>query len=217
MMNKLQSAKLHLVKFLFIVPLLAVILISFRQKKQDPSAPTEIYEMNISATTDTVPVVTEPNEKGYIINIKDNNGNCTIVIKDKNDKEVESLLLTKWNENEKYYEEKYGEIRLAPPTPKYLEGTVSREVFLQRNPDVKMSDGFFIMVIQFLFFILPKTMVVLKVMIWIPRGERERFEKKYGKIPYPTPPPTPPVPPIPCRPPAKLPDDVKSIDGNDER
>ena len=39
MMNKLQSAKLHLVRFLFIVPLLAVILISFRQKKKDPPAP----------------------------------------------------------------------------------------------------------------------------------------------------------------------------------
>ena len=55
MMNKLQSAKLQLVRFLFIVPLLAVILISFRQKKKDPPAPTEIVEMNIPATTDTVP------------------------------------------------------------------------------------------------------------------------------------------------------------------
>jgi hypothetical protein len=34
MMNKLKSAKLHLIKFLFILPLLAVLLISFRDKIQ---------------------------------------------------------------------------------------------------------------------------------------------------------------------------------------
>ena len=117
MMNKLQSAKLHLVRFLFIVPLLAVILISFRQKKQDPPAPTEIAEMNIPAITDTVPGITEPNDKGYFINVKDNNGNYHYLVKDKNGKEVESVLLTKWNENKSYYKNKYGEIPPPPPPP----------------------------------------------------------------------------------------------------
>ena len=71
--------------------------------------------MKIPAITDTVPVITEPNDKGYIINVKDNKGNCTIVVKDKNGKEVESVLLTKWNENKSYYKDKYGEIPPPPP------------------------------------------------------------------------------------------------------
>ena len=215
MMNKLQSAKLHLVRFLFILPLLAVILISFRQTKRDPSTATGIYEMNISATTDTVPVVTEPNEKGYIINVKDYNSNCTIVIMDRNGKEVESLLLTKWNENEKYYEEKYGEIPPPPPVdPKYLEGTVSMEVFLERNTDVKNAGWVFHHDNTIAILNITKKDGSIERYSLDNLAEKEKFEKKYGKFPYPELPPIPPASPTPPvgLSPAKIPEGVKNID-----
>lgn len=50
---------------------------------------------------DTIPELTKPNSKGYIINVKDQNGECLLVIKDKTGKEVKRLMLTEWNENAK--------------------------------------------------------------------------------------------------------------------
>jgi hypothetical protein len=64
---------------------------------------------------DTIPDIKTPNSKGYYIDIKDNKGNCMVVIKDKNKKEVKRLLLTEWNEKDDYYENLYGEI-LSPTT-----------------------------------------------------------------------------------------------------
>ena len=139
------------------------------------------------------------------------------MIKDKNGKEVESLLLTKWNENEKYYEEKYGEIPSSPPpSPKYLEGTVTREAFLDRNTDVKNVGWVFHYGNTISILHITKNDGSTESYDLDTQGERERFEKKYGKIPYPAPPPTPPLPPVsPAAPaPEKLPDFVKSMDRN---
>src|SRR4030095_867538 len=58
MMNKLRSAKLNLTRFLFILPLLAVVLIAFRQKQKDHQKP----ETESSATlfvADTIPDITK--------------------------------------------------------------------------------------------------------------------------------------------------------------
>ncbi len=203
MMNKLQSAKLQLVRFLFIVPLLAVILISFRQKKQDPPTTTEIFEMNILAITDTVPGITEPNDKGYIINVKNNNGNRTIVVKDKNGKEVERLLLTKWNESKSYYEDKYGEIPPPPPppiptAPPVAPGAPAPPV---TTVPVKLPD-----------FVKSIDRNADYVEIWLNDGTKESydlkvpaqkkaFEKKYGDLAEP---PTPPIPPTAPNAPVKI-------------
>lgn len=62
------------------------------------------------ASIDTTPKQVIANDKGYYIGIKDNKGNCTVVVEDKNRKEVKRLLLTEWNKNEKYYEGLFGEI-----------------------------------------------------------------------------------------------------------
>ena len=149
MMNKMKSAKMHLVKFLFLLPMLAVLLLAFRNQWQGASAPPvpkepkvsvaglvvdaatpqpltkakELFEkipartINDTNISDTVPGVTEPNDKGYFIDIIDNKGNCTIVIKDKDHKEVKRMLLTEWNKKENYYEGLYGEIPPPPPPP----------------------------------------------------------------------------------------------------
>lgn len=52
MMNRLKSAKVHLVKFTFILPLAAVLLLAFRQQLQEQHSPSRHVA---SFTTDTIP------------------------------------------------------------------------------------------------------------------------------------------------------------------
>ena len=111
MMNKTKSARLQVGRFLFLVPVFAIILLAFRKSFNDSTNAKTTIPAIIS--TDTIPDVNTPNSKGYYIDIKDNKGNCMVVIKDKNKKEVKRLLLTEWNEKSGYYENLYGEI-LSP-------------------------------------------------------------------------------------------------------
>jgi hypothetical protein len=74
--------------------------------------------------------VNTPNSKGYYIDIKDNKGNCMVVIKDKNKKEVKRLLLTEWNEKSGYYENLYGEI--LNPTKVEIE-----KMMKASNPEIR--------------------------------------------------------------------------------
>ena len=112
MMNKSKSAKRQLGRFLFLVPVLAIILLSFRHSfRQTPGENTVARPV----LTDTIPDITIANSKGYYIDIKDDNGNCTVVVKDKDKKEVKRVLLTEWNAKDDYYENLYGEI-LSPLT-----------------------------------------------------------------------------------------------------
>lgn len=120
MMNKTKSAKRQMLRMLFLLPATAVLLLAFRNKmdefkNQDQEQPP--VKIREATTRDTVPEVKSPNSKGYIINIKDKSGECELVIKDKNKKEVKRLLLTEWNEKAEYYENLYGEIPLPPPPP----------------------------------------------------------------------------------------------------
>ena len=139
MMNKIRSAKVHLIKFLFVLPLLAIVLLSFRSsypgsknkpvisnasmvidlETKQPLPGVKIVSTNtgLQAITDTVPTQITQNDKGYYIDIKDNKGNCIVVVKDKDKKEIKRLLLTEWNKKEKYYEKLYGEILVHPPSP----------------------------------------------------------------------------------------------------
>ena len=113
MMNKTKSAKLQVGRFLFLFPVLAIILLAFRKSFTDST--NAKINSPVVVFADTIPDVKIPNSKGYYIDIKDNNGNCMVVIKDKNKKEVKRLLLTEWNEKDDYYENLYGEI-LSPST-----------------------------------------------------------------------------------------------------
>lgn len=113
MMNKTKSAKRQLGRFLFLFPVLAIILLSFRRSFTDAS--TVNMNADSSILKDTIPDVKILNSKGYYIDIKDDKGNCTVVVKDKDKKEVKRVLLTEWNEKDDYYETLYGEI-LSPST-----------------------------------------------------------------------------------------------------
>jgi TonB-dependent SusC/RagA subfamily outer membrane receptor len=63
MMNKLKSARLHLTKFLFVLPLLAVVLLAFREKKQKQEGPQEPVSKSGFLVTDTLPAPLVPVEK----------------------------------------------------------------------------------------------------------------------------------------------------------
>lgn len=198
MMNKMKSAKRNLVRFLFLLPVLAIILLSFREQLSRTTVneqPQELVQTIIPpAYSDTVPEQQHPNKKGYYIDVKDNKGNCLIVIKDKNRKEVKRLLMTEWNEKSDYYENLYGKVP-PPPPPLPTEGQWTEAA----NPDVKS-----ITVNN------EKATVVLKT------GKKEEydlsdpkqkksFEDKYDLPEPPTPPAAPtalgeldaPLPPLP--------------------
>ena len=128
MMNKTKSARLQLGRFLFLVPVLAIILLAFRKSFNDSTSAKPNNQSII--LTDTIPDVNTANSKGYYIDIKDNKGNCMVVIKDKDKKEVKRLLLTEWNEKPGYYENQYGEI--LNPTKVEIEKMIKAS-----NPEIR--------------------------------------------------------------------------------
>ncbi len=128
MMNKTKSARLQIGRFLFLLPVLAIILLAFRKSFNDSTGAKPNIQPII--LTDTIPDVNTPNSKGYYIDIKDNKGNCMVVVKNKNKKEVKRLLLTEWNEKSGYYENLYGEI--LSPTKIEIEKTMKAS-----NPEIR--------------------------------------------------------------------------------
>lgn len=62
--------------------------------------------------TDTTPT---PNSKGYYLEIGDDNGNCIVIVRNKDKKEIARVSLNDWLAKESYYESLYGE--LPPPEP----------------------------------------------------------------------------------------------------
>jgi hypothetical protein len=198
MMNKNKSARVNLLRFLFMLPLLAVILVSFRKQIGDtlrgPEAIDQIAPLD--QVIDTVPSQKIPNEKGYYIDVIGVGGECTVVVKDENKKQVARLLLTDWNKKEDYYEGLYGKIppppppdapgapappsfetmplppgTPAPPAPVDLPDHV-RSIDVKNNKaTVKLKDG--------------------KVEKYDLEDMQQRmeFDKKYGGLPEPPPPP----------------------------
>ncbi len=128
MMNKTKSARLQVGRFLFLIPVFAIILLAFRKSFTD--SPNATINNPVVVLTDTIPDVNTPNSKGYYIDIKDNKGNCMVVVKDKNKKEVKRLLLTEWNEKPGYYENQYGEI--LNPTKVEIEKMIKAS-----NPEIR--------------------------------------------------------------------------------
>lgn len=128
MMNKTKSAKRQIGRFLFLVPVFAIILLAFRKSFNDSTNAKS--NMSVIAQADTIPDIKILNSKGYYIDIKDNKGNCMVVVKDKDKKEVKRVLLTEWNAKADYYEDLYGEI-LSPSI------AIIQQKIKANNPDVK--------------------------------------------------------------------------------
>jgi hypothetical protein len=117
MMNKIRSARVHLIKFLFAIPIVAVLLLAFRQDQHPQTASPEQI-----TSVDTLPQLApagreaQVNQKGYILTVADNQGECIVIVKDRDKKMVKAVLLTDWNKDEAY-EKTYGKIPPPPPPP----------------------------------------------------------------------------------------------------
>lgn len=138
MMNKVQTSRKQLLRLLLLLPAVGVLLLAFRQKTvtqntnltgeapEQPSALSASSPVSVPAKVEAIiPVQTSdqpspvdtipPNEKGYHISVHGNNGDCVVIVKDKNQKTVKKIPLTDWNKDTEHYEDLYGE--LPPPAP----------------------------------------------------------------------------------------------------
>jgi BlaR1 peptidase M56 len=126
MMNKMKSARLHLTKFLFVLPLLAVLLLAFRNQSNNNIRKELLFKV---AVTDTIPAPPHPvlppaadyNEKGYRVTVADNTGETVVLVKDRTNKIIKAMTLEEWNNNKEKNETLYGKLRYAivPDHPLY--------------------------------------------------------------------------------------------------
>jgi hypothetical protein len=106
------------------------------------------------------------------------------VVKDKNGKEIDRLLMTKWKENQEFYDNKYGEILPPPPPappvppvppiapiPPKLPANVKSINFNNNKVTVQLKDG----TKENYDFNIP--------------AQKAAFVKKYGELPEPPEPP----------------------------
>lgn len=189
MMNKIKSARVNLLRFLFVLPLLAVILVSFREQISDSlTGMSGQHQKNPIAPaapvrTDTVPAVRTPNSKGYIINVVDVKGDCTIVVKDQKGKEVKRILMNDWTRKD---DETYGEVPPPPPAPPTPPDAPAPADLPDNVESIKVNNN--------------KVTVTLKGgkqenYDLDKMGQKNEFEKKYGPLPA-----TPPAPAVPAAP-----------------
>jgi hypothetical protein len=106
MMNKAKSARVHLIRFLFLLPLLIVVLLAFRNSTQANRQPLR------TPITDTIPTNQPPGWKD-IQTIDVNDAKVTVRLKNK---KVEKYDLTNPKERE-VFESKYGALPEPPPPP----------------------------------------------------------------------------------------------------
>ena len=208
MMNKMRSAKAHLVKFLFILPLLAVLLLAFRSTFEvnptksviNPSIDVgitkpEITADDLSTLTDTIPGrpapprVVRPNEKGYTVVATYADGEKVVIVRNKDQKIVKAIDLDEWQEKKKEYEELYGEIVATPPAPPGVAVASSIPKPPKTPTPVKMPEHVRSMSIRDNDAVVKlKDGTVERYDLSKP-AEKAAFEKKYGKIPEPPEPP----------------------------
>lgn len=166
------------------------------------------YHENITVKTaavDTVPASEnnnafinaasrEANSKGYMIDIIGRRDDCIVLVKDKNHKLVKRILLSEWNSKEEYYENLYGELPEPPPPPPPPAAPV---------PPVPAKAGV----------MPPAPLPPASANAPLPP-----VPANAGEVPpAPLPPAAPnvPLPPAPPEPP-KLPDNVRSLNMNNE-
>jgi len=187
MMNKLKSAKVQLVKFLFILPVLGIILVSFRN--QVLQMDTGKAGPAIATLTDTLPGKIKKlpgNVKG--INIADDKARVTL--RDGTKEEYDLSVASQ----KKAFHEKYGQIPPPPPAPPAFAPAPPPPPPPPPPAPANLPDHV-------------KRIQVNndKVRVWLKDGTNElydlsdpaqkvNFEKNYGTLP----PPVPPVPPIPA-------------------
>jgi hypothetical protein len=124
MMNKAQSARVHLIRFLFLLPLLVVLLLAFRNT-------TQIHRQALrTLVTDTIPTA-EKIPPGWkdMETIDVNNSKVTVRLKNK---KVETYDLSN-NRDRELFEKKYGPLPTPPPPPQ--PPTVKDDIELREVPE----------------------------------------------------------------------------------
>lgn len=201
MMNKLKSTKLHLVKFLFILPVLGLTLVAFREQITGTVHDTSSSGIDAPVIlNDTVPAKDQLPDNVKRITVRQDK--ATVTLKDGTREEYDLSSATQKNE----FEKKYGEIPPPPPPPAAPPPPPAAPTPPPPPPPPapptppSPPD-------------LPDNVQRInvnndKVTVWLKDGAKERydlsnpsqkkeFEKKYGMLP-PPPPPVPPVPPVPA-------------------
>ncbi|MEQ1798467.1 MAG: M56 family metallopeptidase [Lacibacter sp.] len=179
MMNKMKSARVQIIRFLFVLPLIAVLLLAFREvklqeRKQEFLQPTAIL-------TDTVPT---DNISSVDVTKENGKNNIRIVLKDGT---VENYDLNDAKQKAAF-EKKYGELKPPPPPP----AAPSKQKWTTINSndietvDVTKKDGKNTVSIRL------KNGTVETYDLNDPK-QKETLEKKYGTTTTTPPPPPPPV------------------------
>lgn len=190
MMNKLKSHRVNLLRFLFILPLAAVVLLSFR--KQFGQSPVQMSNPDQRMIMDTtVPDITTLNSRGYLVKVVDTKVDCTVLVKDKNNKEITRVSLNDWKQKHDHYTALYGEI--PPPPPPHPSVVIAPVPPVIPTP-VTIPDNIEKLEVsksQNKITITLKSGEVETYNLSVP-SEKKALEEKYGPL-TPPPPPTPSV------------------------
>jgi TonB-dependent SusC/RagA subfamily outer membrane receptor len=187
MMNQIKSARVQAIRFLFVLPLLAVLLLAFREVRQQENKPD--FEQSAVLAIDTIPA---DNIESIRVNKNNNEKTITIVLKD-GTKDTYNLN----DQTEKAaFEKKYGKLENKVPPP--LE--VKIVPFDQAPPKVELNEkGFYVSIAdnegECIVIVKDKKKNIveaLKLTDWT--KNEAAYEKKYGKIPPPPPPTVPDAP-----------------------
>lgn len=110
MMNRMRTAKVHLLKFLFLLPVLLVLLVSFRQQLLTNNDVSDSYTY-----TDTVPTAKQIGKKlpDNVRSIKVQNDRITVLLKDG----TQEVYDQHKPEDVAAFEKKYGALPPPPPPP----------------------------------------------------------------------------------------------------
>lgn len=239
MMNKIKSAKAHLLKFLFVLPLAAVLLLAFRDvEKNRQHEDLKKTPLQTIALQDTLPVPVAP----PVVEVPPAPEPPADDYKDflKRNSSVKALAWTKtsvfvhfkkggYNEfhlndsNEmSAFEKQYGNL---PQTPPRISGSIAQEEnikrFMKRNPDVsvifwqKDSVSQQPQSIGITFKNDNKTKSKKEEVYYLDsKNDMQRFEAKFGAVPVMPPMMVPPPPPPPMVAPPVPPVPVDSADGD---
>lgn len=191
MMNKMKSARMHLVKFLFALPLMALLLVAFRNKSDELNQTvnsSEAVAVN-GHSRDAEFADTVPQKDRYIIEVQvgQKKGSTTIIIvKDiKTKKVIKRMTLAEWDKNKEKNEKMYGPVDGVVEDKDHAELITTddgRNVYAIKSDDddtvkfkrLEVTDD-------------KKVKLLLKDgrtenYDLNNKNEKEEFEKKYGKI-----------------------------------
>lgn len=128
MMNKTQSARVHLTRFLFLLPLLVVVLLAFRNTNQERRQ----LQREKQLKTDTVPAAEKEQARWKDVDNIDVTDNRKVTIRLKNGKiERYDMQITKEREA---FEAKYGSLPEPPAPPASPLMPIEKE--LPERPEV---------------------------------------------------------------------------------